>query len=198
MGSVNSTNFEQTAASGQMVLHDFEAIIGYETAVLKKPEHETFCVKYVEFVGDSAKAWQSVFDSTCSRLQAQKNAHRLLKSEEIRRRIAEISAVMRNRDINRVLDFNRRAMNFTPADLFDENGQMIQLKDLPAGTGIEAKLVDGMLKYIPIFPSPEKARDSIAKIMGIEKSLLELTGKDGKPIQTESVVKIYIPDNGRD
>lgn len=30
------------------------------------------------------------------------------------------------------------------------------------------------------------------------RNRLEITGKDGEPVQTESAVKIYLPDNGRD
>ena len=174
-------DYEKTELSGQAVLPGFKEILECEARALKKPEHELFCAKYVEFGFDSAKAYQVAINPAVSdRLAAQKNAHKLLKTGEIKRRIAEISAVYRNRSINDVLAFNKRALNFTPADLFDDNGRMIPLKDLPPGTGVEAKIVDGCLRYIPVFPSPEKARDSIAKIMGIEKHLMELTGKDGE------------------
>lgn len=30
------------------------------------------------------------------------------------------------------------------------------------------------------------------------RNRLEITGKDGEPVKTESAVKIYLPDNGRD
>lgn len=191
---MSSENYEKTEVSGQATLPGFQGILECEAMALKKPENERFCVKFVESGGDSAKAWLAVNDSECSRLQAQKNAHKLLKNGEIRRRIAEISAVFRNRSINEVLAFNLRALNFTPADLYDEKGYMIPLKDLPPGTGVEAKIVDGCLRYLPVFPSPEKARDSIAKIMGIEKSLLELTGKDGGPVEVSGIeVSFVVP-----
>jgi hypothetical protein len=191
----NTTDFERTQLSGQGVLPGLQQIMECEAAALEKPEHERFCVKYVlEAVGDAARAWQLAIDPDCSRRQAQKNASKLLKNGDIRRRIAEISAVMRNRSINEVLAFNLRALNFTPGDLFDDDGRMIPLKDLPPGTGVEARIVDGCLRYIPVFPSPEKARDSIAKIMGIEKQLLEVAGKDGGPIVTKIERVIVYPD----
>lgn len=182
------TDFDTTHLSGQSVLPGFQAILDCEASSLKKVEHERFCLKFVEHGGDSAKAWQDAINPLCDRLQAQKNAHKYLKIEEIRRRIAEISAVFRNRSINEVLAFNLRALNFSPGDLYDPAGRMIALKDLPPGTGVEAKIVDGCLRYVPVFPSPEKARDSIAKIMGIEKQMVELTGKDGGPVETTFVV----------
>lgn len=185
MSDLGSTvDFEKTEVSGQVVLPGFEDILECEARALKKPEHELFCAKYVEFGFDSAKAYQvAINPAVTDRLSAQKNAHKLLKTGEIKRRITEISAVYRNRSINEVLAFNKRALNFAPADLYDDKGCMKPLKDLPPGTGVEAKIVDGCLRYLPVFPSPEKARDSMAKIMGIEKHLMELTGKDGKPIE---------------
>lgn len=192
-----SESFEKTYLSGQTVLPGFQAILDCEASALRKPEHELFCAKYVEFSFDSAKAYQvAINPSVTDRLAAQKNAHKLLKTDEIKRRIAEISAVYRNRCINDVLAFNQRALNFNPADLYDEKGCMIPLNQLPPGTGVEAKIVDGCLRYLPVFPSPEKARDSIAKIMGIEKSLLELTGKDGGPVEVTGIEVSFVTPTG--
>lgn len=192
-----SEEFEKTYLSGQTVLPGFQEILDCEAAALSKPEHELFCAKYVEFGFDSAKAYQAAVNSSViDRLAAQKNAHKLLKRDEIKRRIAEISAVYRNRCINDVLAFNQRALNFNPADLYDTDGCMIPLHKLPTGTGVEARIVDGCLRYLPVFPSPEKARDSIAKIMGIEKSLLELTGKDGGPVEVKGIEVSFVTPTG--
>jgi hypothetical protein len=182
MSEIISDAFEKTELSGQAVLPGFKEILECEAAALKKPEHEKFCVKFVECGGDSARAWQDSMDADCARLQAQKNAHRLLKNEEIRRRIAEISAVMRNRSINEVLSFQRKALNFDPADYLDPvHGGRIQLHKLPEakrkGIGLEARVVDGCVVYLPVFFSPQKAAESLSKMMGIEKQLLELSGQ---------------------
>lgn len=187
-----ATDFDKTEISGQAVLPGFQEIIDCEAAALRKPEHERFCVKFVEEGGDSAKAWQAAIDPACARLQAQKNAHKLLKNEEIRRRIAEISAVFRNRSINEVIAFQRRALSFSPADLYDEKGRMLDLKDLPPGTGVEARIVDGCLRYLPVFPSPQKAAESLAKMMGVEKQLVELTGKDGGPVEVKGIEVSFV------
>jgi hypothetical protein len=41
--------------------------------------------------------------------------------------------------------------------------------------------------------------DKRCKILGVEApKSVELTGKDGKPLQVESAVRIYLPSNGRD
>ena len=182
------SGYEKTELSGQAVLPGFQEILECEAAALKKPEHEAFCAAYATNGGDSARAWQTAIDSACARLQAQKNSHRLLKNEEIRRRIAEISAVMRNRTINEVVASSRNALHFDPADYFDqETGAAVPIHKIPEakrqGIGLEARIVDGCLRYVPVFPSPEKARDSLAKIMGVEKQLLELSGKNGGPVE---------------
>ncbi len=182
------SDFEKTELSGQAVLPGFQEILDCEAAALKKPEHERFCVKFVEHGGDSGRAWQSAIDPACVRLQAQKNAHKLLKNEEIRRRIAEISAVMRNRSINEVIAFQRKAMTFDPADYLNEKtGGRIPLHKLPEdkrrGIGLEARVVDGSIVYLPVFPSPQKAAESLSKMMGVEKQLVELTGKNGAAVE---------------
>lgn len=179
---MSAEDYEKTELSGQSVLPGFREILACEASALKKPKHESFCVRFVETGGDKAKAWQLAIDSCCDRLQAQKNAHRLLKNEEIRRRIAEISAVMRNRCINEVIAFQHNAMNFDPADYLDSNtGAVIPLHKIPEskrkGIGLEARIVDGCLRYIPVFPAPQKASETLSKMMGVEKQLVEFGGQ---------------------
>lgn len=202
MDPVNQTDFEATEIPGQAVLPGFQELLQCEAQALSKPEHELFCVRFVEFGGDTAKAWQSAIDRDCSRRQAQINACKLLKNGNIRKRIQQISAVMRNRTIADVISFQRRAMEFDPAHFFQDNGRQVKVHELPEhlrkGIGLEARLHDGSLVYVPVFPSPQKAAESLAKMMGVEKRIVELSGKDGGPIKSESSVTVYIPDNGRD
>jgi len=184
----NGVDYEKVNLSGQTVLPGFQEILACEAAALSKPEHELFCVRFVEHGGDSARAWQGAIDPGVSRIQAQKNAHKLLKKGEIQRRITEISSVMRNRCINEVISFQKRAMDFDPADYLDPaTGARIHLHQLPEnkrrGIGLEARIHDGSIYYLPVFPSPQKAAESLSKMMGIEKQLVEVSGPSGGPIQ---------------
>jgi hypothetical protein len=195
MGTANSTNFEQTAATGQMVLHDFEAIIGYEAAVLKKPRNEMFCVAFVENGGHAGKAYQAAINPKTTDSNARKRAHELLKNKDISGRIAELSAVIRNRTINDLIDFRIKGMKFDPANYYDSSSgirRQLHISDVKdghrIGIGLESRIVDGGVVYVPVFPSPEKSADALQKMMGLDKSLVELAGKNGGPIQTESVV----------
>lgn len=184
-----TTDFDRTAPSGQMVLHEFDAIMGYESAVLSNPKQEMFCVHFVNNGGQPGPAYKKAFDADCSDLQASKNAHKLLKKGEIRRRINELSAVIRNRTINDLIDFRLKALKFDPSKYFDEQGQKLPIhkvsEEYRIGVGLESRVVDGCLVYAPVFPSPEKSADALQKMLGLEKTKMELTGKDGKPIETK-------------
>jgi hypothetical protein len=201
MGEKESTDFERTAVSGQMVLHDFQSIIGYESASLKKHRNERFCVAFVENGGHAGKAYQTAIKPDSSDDQARKNAHKLLKNEDIRRRISELSAVIRNRTINDLIDFRLKGLRFDPAKFFNATGGKIAIHDVPeehrVGIGLESRVVDGCLVYAPVFPSPEKSADALQKILGMDKSKMELTGKDGGPVEGSMTLNVYLPDNQR-
>ena len=95
-----------------------------------------------------------------------------------------------------------RALNLDPGTFFQRNGKVRRVHELTEserlGIGLEAKIVDGELHYLPVFPSPEKSADALQKMFGMNKEKTEVSGPNGGPIKTENVVKIYIPDNGRD
>ncbi|MFZ4856152.1 MAG: terminase small subunit [Desulfuromonadaceae bacterium] len=205
MDTTTSTDFNKTSLSGQMVLHDFTDIIGYEAAVLDKPKHEMFCVAFVENLGHAGKAWQSAIDPKCSADQARKNASKLLKNGDVRRRISELSAVVRNRTVNDLIEYRIKAMKFDPANYFDSSSNVrkqlhiSEAKDEHRiGVGLESRIVEGCVVYVPVFPSPEKSADALQKMMGLDKTMLEMSGKNGKPIETENLVRFYMPANGRD
>lgn len=189
MGDIASTDFERTAVSGQMVLHEFESIIGYESASLKKARNERFCVAFVENGGHAGKAYQAAINPKCSDANARKRAHDLLKNKDITGRISQLSAVIRNRTINELIDFRLKGLRFDPANFFKQNGGgKLQIHEIPEehriGIGLESRVVDGCLVYAPVFPSPEKSADALQKILGMDKTRMEVTGKDGGPVQS--------------
>ncbi len=202
MGETATIDFERTEPSGQMVLHDFRAIIGYETATLRKHRNERFCVAFVANGGHPGKAYQSAINPDASDEQARKNASKLLKKDDIRRRITELSAVVRNRTLNDLIDFRLKGLRFDPSKYFDAAGNRRKIHDIEdehrIGIGLESRVVEGCIVYVPVFPSPEKSADALQKIMGLDKNRMELTGKDGGALESNATVTIYIPANGRD
>ena len=101
-------------------------------------------------------------------------------------RIKDIATIIQRKYEHEVLGSCLKAMNFDPGVYFDAKGYAKGIHALPEGArrgvGLEAKIVDGSLVYLPVFPSPEKARDSLAKMFGMNKDRMELTGKDGAPV----------------
>ncbi|HDM8140689.1 TPA: hypothetical protein P0E12_004979 [Vibrio harveyi] len=70
--------------------------------------------------------------------------------------------------------------NYDVRDFFDGNGRFVGMGNLDALhneviDGLEAKVVDGSLVYVPRFMSKEKARERLLKIYEREKQLAETT-----------------------
>lgn len=179
--------YDITEVSGQATLPGFEALVQVEAAILPKPEQELFCVKFVEFGGDRARAYQAAIDPTASRLQAQKNSCKLLKKEELRRRIAELSTVFRNRVINDVIAYRTVGLKLDRVAFLDEHGKLKPLSELTDEQrmilDIETRWVDGAVRTIPVVTSREKSAEALQKIMAMDKSVVSVTGKDGGPIE---------------
>jgi len=49
--------------------------------------------------------------------------------------------------------------------------------------------------YLPVFPAPQRAAESLAKMMGVEKQIVELSGKDGGPVVTR-VERVIVSPGG--
>jgi hypothetical protein len=199
MTATTSTDFERTAPTGQMVLDDFETIMGYETGFLKKPRNERFCVAFVENGGYAGRAYKATINPNTSDLNASKRASELLKNPEIVGRIKQLSAVIRNRTINDLIEFRIKGMKFDSANYFDtKSGIRKQLHisevsdEFRIGVGLESRVVDGYVVYVPVFPSPEKSADALQKMIGVEKTKMELTGKDGGPVDVKGIEVVFV------
>ena len=190
MEATNLTDYERTHPSGQMVLDDFEAVMGYQTATLQKPKQERFCEAFVANGGCGGAAYKQTINPKSTDLNAQKRASDLLKKPEISGRIKQLSSLIRNRAMNDLVAYRLKALNFDPAKYTGKSGA-IRIEDVPAadrlGIGLESKIVDGCLYYLPVFPSPERSADALQKIMGLDKSKVEMTGKDGGPIDVRGI-----------
>ena len=68
MGHQQLTHFEATEIPGQVVLPGFQELLNCEAQALAKPEHELFCVRFVEFGGDTAKTYQAIHPECIDRL----------------------------------------------------------------------------------------------------------------------------------
>jgi hypothetical protein len=174
---------ENSQVPGQMVL--FREVMQCETRRLKSLAKERFCWEYVTSGGKAPDSYLATINPSVDRVQASKNASKLLNNGEIRRRIDEIAQIIRQKYMNEVIAFRAKTLNFDPG-LFFKNGSLLRVHDLPEdlrkGIGLEAKIVDGCLHYLPVFPSPEKAADALQKIFEMNKEGLALTGPNGVPL----------------
>lgn len=183
---------------GQQTLPDLELELGYSAARLR-PAHETFCFEYV-LSGASAKlAYLRAYPGS-SETSALANAYRLLRTSKIQERIAEVRQELQRRfgvgaaDVIRLLTMS---MLVDRRQFVDGEGRPLDLHKLPSEAAAIADIevvIDrhGVKHALPVVPKRLAAADTLAKVMGIAKDKLELTGSAG------NVVKIYIPDNGRD
>lgn len=198
------TQFGLEALPGQQILPGFKEAMGIDAHSLK-PFDEEFCQQFVE-LGSVGKAYQAVAKKfkgkEVSDLQAQKNGSALRKKEEITRRIAQYQAVTRAAVQSEVINFKLSAMRFDPAQMFDEAGRQRKVHQLDENQrrciGLDAKLHDGCLVYLPVFPDKQKESQDLMRMCGLDKQLVELTGKDGGPVKSDTKVTFYIPGNGRD
>lgn len=204
MDTETTTQFGLEALPGQQILPGFKEAMGIDAHSLK-PFDEEFCQQFVE-LGSVGKAYQAVAKKfkgkEVSDLQAQKNGSALRKKEEISRRIAQYQAVTRAAVQSEVISFKLSAMRFDPAQMFDEAGRQRKVHQLTADQrrciGLDAKLHDGCIVYLPVFPDKQKESQDLMRMCGLDKQLVELTGKNGGPVESDTKVTFYIPGNGRD
>lgn len=206
MDAETLSQFGLEALPGQQILPGFKEAMGIDAHSLK-PFDEEFCQLFVE-LGSVGKAYQAVAKKfkgkDVSDLQAQKNGSALRKKEEISRRIAQYQAVTRAAVQSEVISFKLSAMRFDPAQMFDEGGRQRKVHQLAADQrkciGLESRLHDGMIVYLPVFPDKQKESQDLMRMCGLDKQLMELTGKDGGAIKTDGNVQVsfYIPSNERD
>ena len=122
-----------------------------------RPKQEKFCQLYIE-LGNASEAYRQAY--SCGKMKDEtinNKAYILSKKGEIRARISELQAEHKERH------------NITVDDLIAELEEARQIaKD-------------------PVKPQPAamvSATMGKAKILGFDKQVVELSGKDGKPIET--------------
>lgn len=122
---------------------------------------ENFCLAYIE-TGNASEAYRRSYDvSSMAEKTAAREAWNLLKRPQIEARIAELrESVMQRNDIT---------VDTLLAELEEARGLAIE-------TGKAAAAVTATMGK--------------AKLLGLDKQIVELTGKDGAPIETKSQVTV--------
>jgi hypothetical protein len=198
----------ENSVPGQTVLPGMAEELGYE-AIELKPWLERFCWEFV-FRGDNgARAYKavkpSVKDST-----ARVEASKLLTNPDVTRRIAQIKAEQRRRfqvEVSDLLEYHGRVLKVDRTTYLDEEKNkprsITEIREIdPEALSILEfecqKDKDGDPVVLFKIPKRHDSAVEMARIMGLHKDRTEITGPNGGPIETQNVVQIYIPANGRD
>lgn len=181
---MEQTQENNAVVPGQGVLPGLLDVMRIESAVLKKPAQEEFCWEFVTNGGDRGRAFQVAIDPSCDRLQAQKNAHLLLKKEEISRRVMEISSIIQRKYEQKVISYRMKGMTLDRNELLNEDGKCLKtLKEMTEEqrqiVDLEVRWVDGALRTIPVVASKEKSAEALQKMFGLNKDSLAVTGPGG-------------------
>lgn len=187
-GSMDEQNATtQSTLPGQMVIPGFESVLGVETIVLKV-QQERFCQLLVLQGGlNQKKAYMRAYPEATEKA-AEANASRLLRNDKVRGRIVQIQAEMRRRVAAAVVNYHLDVMEINRRDAFlDEYGKCKALDQIDErATAIlefeQVSAKDGVRTLLKV-PSRHQSAVELAKIAGMHKDKVELTGKDGGPVE---------------
>jgi len=185
--------------AGQVVLPSMEEEMGYEVIVLSPPWKERFCWEFV-LRGDNGygaykKVKPKVKDST-----ARVEASKLLTNPEVKSRIDQIRGELKRRynvTADEILQYHGKILKMDLDELIDvgDDGKVQPKKFSELETQIKSIIdigfdVDKDGNVVPLFSIPSRggAAIELAKILGLHKERKEISGPDGGPIETNSVV----------
>lgn len=180
-------NSENTVP-GQAVLPVLVDEIGYGSIANLRPQHERLCWEFVLRNGDATAAYLSVYPKS-SKTSASANAIRLLKSASIQERISEIKAELQRRyavSAGSIILYLSQALQLDRRNFLDEHGAPKKADQLDTET---ARLLDldftldrfGNQKAIYSVPKRMQAANELARMMGLHKDKVEITGDGNAP-----------------
>lgn len=188
--SVDLLDGTPTSVSGQGVLPSMQTTMGCAAVSTKlSAKHDKFCWEYIATCGNGTKAYMRVYPGT-SEAAARAHAARLVAKGNIKARIEEMLQENRNRHVliqDKVIEYHRSVMMLDRYELLDpETGRVKKLDDLPpeAREVIEVEQVsakDGVRTLLKI-PTRHSSAQELARVLGMNKESMELTGKDGGPV----------------
>lgn len=188
--SVTLLDGTPTGVSGQGVIPALQETMRCAASSPKlSPKHEAFCWEYIATCGNGTMAYLRVYPGVKENT-ARANASRLLANADIKARIEEILQERRSRHAilqDKVIEYHRSVMMLDRFDLLDPHtGSVKRPEDLPPAVRevIEVEQVsakDGVRTLLKI-PTRHSSAQELARVLGMNKETMELTGKDGGPV----------------
>lgn len=122
---------------------------------------ELFCLAYVE-TGNASEAYRRSYNTTnMADKTAQREGYNTLQKPQVQARIEELR--------NQVMDRHEITVDTLLLEL--EQARRLALDTKKAAAAVTATM-------------------GKAKLLGLDKQIVELTGKDGAPIETQSTIKV--------
>lgn len=204
-----------TSVPGQIVLPELVDELGFESAALP-PKQEAFCWQYILRNSSKTDAYLAAFPNV-SRKSAAVNAIRLLKDENVQARIAQIKSELQRRysvSADSIVFHLSQVLNVDRSEFLDEAGNVRPLDEIPT----EAKRIldldfvvdrNGNQRAVFRLPKRIEAVAMLARIMGLDKNPVRpvedsdsavafVQPSTGPQDGDQTLIKFYIPDNGRD
>ena len=163
--------------------------IGYEAILNLKPQQERFCEEYVlKGCCNAAQAYMTAYPKA-KLSTARVNASKLLTFTNIRTRITQLQAASRRRLSALVHDYHEAVITIDRRNLLSADRKTV--KPLEEWTEKEASILefeqvsakDGVRTLLKI-PTRHQSAVEIARICGLHKDKVEMTGANGGPIET--------------
>ncbi len=173
----------QTSVPGQAVIPGMAEDLGYDSASASlKPWEERFCWKYVE-IGVRKRAYLAVKPKVSERT-AEVESSKLLRKPEILARIAEVQEEIGREARALVMGYHRAVMTTDRISLLQKVRDAKSYDDLDeeARAILEFEQVnskDGVRTLLKV-PTRDSSAKELARIQGMHKDKVELTGKDGE------------------
>lgn len=122
---------------------------------------ELFCLAYVE-TGNASEAYRRSYNTTnMAEKTAQREGYNTLQKPQVQARIEELR--------NQVMDRHEITVDTLLLEL--EQARRLALDTKKAAAAVTATM-------------------GKAKLLGLDKQIVELTGRDGAPIETQSTIKV--------
>ena len=189
---------------GQAVLPALADELGYESIKLK-PKQEKFCWEYILRNGNATAAYMAAFSGS-KLTSAKANAARLLKEERIQQRLEEIKIELQRRyavSAGSLVLYLSQVLHLDRAAFLDENGnpKAIDQIDTEAARILDLDFTfdprSGKQRAVYRIPTRMQASIELARLMGLHKDKVELTGDGSTPENTLTAMIRDITGNSR-
>lgn len=197
--AVNLLDGQPTGVTGQAVLPGLQEEVGCDAIKLKQ-KHEEFCWQYIACCGNGMKAYKKVYGADKTDAVAKAAASRLLSDVNVKARIDELLNERKQRHsliADKVIDQHARVLMLDHTELLENlrRGDLESLSDeVRELLEVEQVAHKEGIRIVVNIPTKHGSRVELAKIMGLAKEKLEVTGAGGGAIVSRIERVIIAPD----